>query len=421
MSYSECVTFPYPYGDRLLHVYGNGCLADKSDNDFSVIFTAIARDCLDEVEFGRGIYQRRRLSLSSPPTVLITTKRLVHIGEDAEADECFQSYRNLTISCNRNGQTAFRGQRCGDSNEGIWTRSADEIPKIRARLGETTDCGNTLSAFAGGDRPIAMNSSGTVVMSFDPLGGGSTLPGEATGLWQSKVLQDGNTELTSVARVGQPLRQLGNCSAVVAALGNQVAVNEFDQVVYFARFMEEYSIVSDCLIVYSPPSVSLPRGLNQIVMQTGDLVRFPRTYPPVEDDYLYGVVTAPSGTPAFELGTPELTGTIAGGGDDGRLRYFGDDGGLLYKAWVHVEYESVFRQVVVHSYPRSLACPGVPVCPGDFNNDGGIDGEDVSLFYSYWENGGCEADLDCSGATEGVDVEIFFNYWEEGESRSCCR
>jgi hypothetical protein len=58
-------------------------------------------------------------------------------------------------------------------------------------------------------------------------------------------------------------------------------------------------------------------------------------------------------------------------------------------------------------------------CPGfcffsDFNQDGGVDGADVTAFTQDWENGLSSADVDLSGGVDGADVEAFYCLWELG-------
>lgn len=55
-----------------------------------------------------------------------------------------------------------------------------------------------------------------------------------------------------------------------------------------------------------------------------------------------------------------------------------------------------------------------PPCPGDFNEDGGVDGPDIEAFIMLWETGSVFADLNADGGTDGGDVEAFFVAWETG-------
>jgi glucose/arabinose dehydrogenase len=55
-----------------------------------------------------------------------------------------------------------------------------------------------------------------------------------------------------------------------------------------------------------------------------------------------------------------------------------------------------------------------PPCPADFNQDGGVDGADVEVFYIAWEASTPEADVNQDGGVDGADVEYFFIAWERG-------
>ncbi|MFZ4574239.1 MAG: hypothetical protein ACOYN0_07560 [Phycisphaerales bacterium] len=51
-----------------------------------------------------------------------------------------------------------------------------------------------------------------------------------------------------------------------------------------------------------------------------------------------------------------------------------------------------------------------PGCPADFNNDGGVDGDDVIAFFAEWDAG--NADYDGANGTDGDDVIAFFADWD---------
>jgi probable HAF family extracellular repeat protein len=55
-----------------------------------------------------------------------------------------------------------------------------------------------------------------------------------------------------------------------------------------------------------------------------------------------------------------------------------------------------------------------PPCRTDFNRDGGIDGEDVVVFFDYFSGGAPEADLNYDGGIDGADIQRFFELWEAG-------
>lgn len=54
------------------------------------------------------------------------------------------------------------------------------------------------------------------------------------------------------------------------------------------------------------------------------------------------------------------------------------------------------------------------VCFGDFNEDGGINGEDVEEFFRAWVEGDLVADGNGDGGIDGIDIEAFFVVWERG-------
>lgn len=67
------------------------------------------------------------------------------------------------------------------------------------------------------------------------------------------------------------------------------------------------------------------------------------------------------------------------------------------------------------SYTFSLTIDAQsPLCPADFNQDGGIDGSDVDAFFTAWESGDPSADTNSDGGVDGADVEAFFAVWEAG-------
>jgi hypothetical protein len=53
-------------------------------------------------------------------------------------------------------------------------------------------------------------------------------------------------------------------------------------------------------------------------------------------------------------------------------------------------------------------------CVGDFNNDGGVDGQDIEAFFIQWSDGFTVADVNADGGVDGQDVEYFFTAWSSG-------
>ncbi|MFZ4575957.1 MAG: hypothetical protein ACOYN0_16330 [Phycisphaerales bacterium] len=53
-------------------------------------------------------------------------------------------------------------------------------------------------------------------------------------------------------------------------------------------------------------------------------------------------------------------------------------------------------------------------CFADYDNSGGIDGDDVIAFFADWDAGASCADADASTGTDGDDVIAFFGAWDAG-------
>jgi outer membrane protein assembly factor BamB len=63
---------------------------------------------------------------------------------------------------------------------------------------------------------------------------------------------------------------------------------------------------------------------------------------------------------------------------------------------------------------RALRSERTGPCAADFNQDGGIDGQDVEAFITTWEDGLFEADVNLDGGVDGGDIQAFFLVWEAG-------
>ena len=61
-----------------------------------------------------------------------------------------------------------------------------------------------------------------------------------------------------------------------------------------------------------------------------------------------------------------------------------------------------------------LTVNAAPPCYADFNQDGGIDGDDIVSFYMAWESGDSSADVNQDGGVDGSDSDAFYAAWEAG-------
>jgi hypothetical protein len=99
--------------------------------------------------------------------------------------------------------------------------------------------------------------------------------------------------------------------------------------------------------------------------------------------------------PAFAIGTIDVT--------TGALTYLQDPAGFQFTSARDLAYFN----------PASTTCGTTP-CPADFNQDGGVDGQDVQDFFDAWSNATPTADVNQDGGIDGQDVQDFFTAWVNG-------
>jgi hypothetical protein len=79
--------------------------------------------------------------------------------------------------------------------------------------------------------------------------------------------------------------------------------------------------------------------------------------------------------------------------------------------WIH------FRNLSIPYKVQTAWVPGVQECPGDFNDDGKVDGLDFIIFRNGWGSTDCGTSLDCpadmngDGKVDGLDFIEFRNNW----------
>ncbi|MCX5690241.1 MAG: proprotein convertase P-domain-containing protein [Planctomycetota bacterium] len=66
------------------------------------------------------------------------------------------------------------------------------------------------------------------------------------------------------------------------------------------------------------------------------------------------------------------------------------------------------------AFTTSNCAPACAPCAADYNQDGGVDGGDISSFFPDWENSASCADVNLDGGVDGGDIEAFFAVWEAG-------
>jgi len=64
--------------------------------------------------------------------------------------------------------------------------------------------------------------------------------------------------------------------------------------------------------------------------------------------------------------------------------------------------------------PAGVCSVLCPPCIADFDNNGGVDGNDIAAFFPAWEVSDPCTDVNLDGGVDGRDVETFFVAWEAG-------
>lgn len=83
------------------------------------------------------------------------------------------------------------------------------------------------------------------------------------------------------------------------------------------------------------------------------------------------------------------------------------------------ELRMVYSHVLTNTNPeladRDLRVNmALDVCVGDYNKDGGNDGDDVIDFFADWDVSAENADVNADGNVDGDDVVFFFARWDSG-------
>ncbi len=57
---------------------------------------------------------------------------------------------------------------------------------------------------------------------------------------------------------------------------------------------------------------------------------------------------------------------------------------------------------------------GCAPCAADYDQSGGVDGDDIAAFFADWQAGAACGDVDGSGGVDGDDIGFFFERWQAG-------
>jgi len=81
-----------------------------------------------------------------------------------------------------------------------------------------------------------------------------------------------------------------------------------------------------------------------------------------------------------------------------------------------VDGDGIVKEADLDFITNGFDCSGnpCPPCAADYNQDGGVTGDDVGAFFADFEAGAGCADVNVDGGVTGEDVEFFFSQFENG-------
>ena len=75
----------------------------------------------------------------------------------------------------------------------------------------------------------------------------------------------------------------------------------------------------------------------------------------------------------------------------------------------------VYRCVISNACGEAISDGAqLVICPADFDCSGGVDGDDVILFFGMWDANDIGADFNNDSGVDGDDVIEFFGRWDSG-------
>jgi hypothetical protein len=325
-SFDDFAIFAGTPGTTLTTVALQGTAAPVGGNYSQLTNPAI--NSAGKVVFRASLTNGYGLFFGTPGTTLTT---VAHSGSTTPAGGVFGVFSS-TPAVNSAGQVAFVTNRNGDQSSAIFAGTPGSTLTSVAVMGNAAPAGGNYSTM--GDP--ALNASGQVAFLANLTGGSST-----RGIFVGTPGQP----LQTVALHGTAAPNAGG--ATYSGLGNP-SLNASGQVAFTSILTGAGVNCCNHVALYA----GTPGNVVQIV-RTGDLVDIDPG-PAVENQVVSAITFLSSG--GF------LTGS---GGEDGRISSFNDSGVLIYR----LDFGSSGRGIFMSSIP--------PVStPGDFDNDGDVDGRD---------------------------------------------
>jgi hypothetical protein len=163
----------------------------------------------------------------------------------------------------------------------------------------------------------------------------------------------------------------------------------------------------------APPEISPP---GQIICRDGVAQFSVEASPEVELEYQWELENGAGGFAVLTDGAIVRSGTTIAtisGASTSTLTISGaqqwDAGGWANPGRAVLRCTEIRPSGMLTSQPAELA-----VCPSDVDCSSGSDGDDVLLFFGWWDAGDPLADFNADGSVDGDDVIAFFGRWDAG-------
>jgi hypothetical protein len=77
------------------------------------------------------------------------------------------------------------------------------------------------------------------------------------------------------------------------------------------------------------------------------------------------------------------------------------------------QWQAPLTRLQLADIPLCLS-PSCPACAADYNDDGGVDGDDIRAFFDAWTTGESCADVNADGGIDFDDINEFYSLWGAG-------
>lgn len=265
-----------------------------------------------------------------------------------------------------------------------------------------------------------------------------------SGLAESNAISSQNLTLqqAAIAIAGLPLAYApasgffyGGTSMHAAGAAAELAVGTSWNNAFLSRIAGPLNLTNTRFVISSPTNPRIAGGCQSNAIEFASFMEALRNNGEFNGTRILSPQSvATMFTRQSPLGVPVISSPLQGGSDYGVgvwLDQRNQSGELIgaiaagargFACWIDFDDEMVGCFATdttlspnvqpVYSLLRNAAQAAIRAgCRADFNQDGGIDGEDVTVFFDAWTEGFRNADINRDGGVDGSDVERFFDLW----------